>query len=80
MKFRPCIELHAGHEKQIIGSSITDMTEGGSSTHVTTNFTTTKPAPDCANIYARDNLLGGHVIMLDPNNEAAAMEAVTRRV
>ena len=76
MKFRPCIDLHAGRVKQIIGSSISDISEGGSSTLVTENFTTTKPASEYASMYARDGLTGGHVIMLGPNNDDAAMRAL----
>ena len=77
MKFRPCIDLHAGRVKQIIGSSISDISEGGSSTTlVQENFATTKPASEYASMYARDGLTGGHVIMLGPDNENAAMTAL----
>jgi phosphoribosylformimino-5-aminoimidazole carboxamide ribotide isomerase len=79
MKFRPCIDLHAGQVKQIIGSSISDLdvTEGDSSTLVTTNFATTKPASEYSKLYARDKLTGGHVIMLGPNNDNAAIQALS---
>lgn len=80
MHFRPCIDLHAGQVKQIIGSSISDLTDNegssGSSTLVTTNFSTTKPASEYASMYARDKLTGGHVIMLGPNNDDAAIQAL----
>ena len=69
--------MHAGRVKQIIGSSISDISEGGSSTTlVQENFATTKPASEYASMYARDGLTGGHVIMLGPDNENAAMTAL----
>ena len=75
MKFRPCIDLHEGQVKQIVGSTLTE--EGTSDVSLATNFATTKPAADFAHLYARDALTGGHVIMLgQPGNTGAAMAAI----
>lgn len=70
MRFRPCIDLHRGVVKQIVGSSLRDGAEP------TTNFAADKPAAYFANLYRRDGLSGGHVIMLGPDNEDAATRAL----
>lgn len=72
MKFRPCIDLHQGQVKQIVGSTLTDTTDD-----VATNFSTQKPAEDFAKLYQKDSLTGGHVIMLGPGNREAAMSAIS---
>ena len=71
MKFRPCIDLHHGKVKQIVGSTLSDDTPGT----LETNFTSELSASHYAQMYRRDNLFGGHVIMLGPGNEDAAREA-----
>ncbi len=71
MQFRPCIDLHQGMVKQIVGSSLND---DGS---VVTNFETRQAASYYANLYRRDGLTGGHVIMLGPGNETAAELALS---
>mmetsp|Transcript_3157 Transcript_3157/g.4872 ORF Transcript_3157/g.4872 Transcript_3157/m.4872 type:complete len:263 (+) Transcript_3157:81-869(+) len=71
MKFRPCIDLHAGKVKQIVGSSLTDSKE-----ELKTNFETKKSTADYAEMYRSDGLVGGHVIMLGPNCEEAATRAL----
>jgi len=70
MKFRPCIDLHNGKVKQIVGSTLTD-----SSSSLKTNFTSDFSSSHYAQMYRRDSLYGGHVIMLGPGNEDAAREA-----
>ncbi len=70
MRFRPCIDLHQGQVKQIIGSSLGDQQAP------TTNFVAQQNAAYFANRYLHDNLLGGHVIMLGPGNEQAAIAAL----
>ncbi len=70
-KFRPCIDLHQGQVKQIVGSTLT--TE---SMDLATNFSTNKPASEYAALYAKDQLTGGHVIMLGPGNTEAAQSAL----
>ena len=73
VKFRPCIDLHKGQVKQIVGSTLSDQKDDG---NLSTNFETDRPAADYAKMYQRDRLLGGHVIMLGPGNEEAAKSAV----
>ncbi|XP_058225470.1 1-(5-phosphoribosyl)-5-[(5-phosphoribosylamino)methylideneamino] imidazole-4-carboxamide isomerase, chloroplastic-like [Rhododendron vialii] len=76
VRFRPCIDIHKGKVKQIVGSTIQDLKEG-SFTPVT-NFESDKSAAEYANIYKEDGLTGGHVIMIgaDPLSKSAAMEAL----
>jgi phosphoribosylformimino-5-aminoimidazole carboxamide ribotide isomerase len=71
MKFRPCIDIHQGKVKQIVGSTLHDETPDSLQTNFTSDFS---PA-HYAQMYRRDNLFGGHVIMLGPGNEDAAREA-----
>ena len=71
MRFRPCIDLHDGRVKQIVGSSL-----GEDHAALRTNFASELPPAHYAELYRRDNLLGGHVIMLGSGNEAAAREAL----
>jgi phosphoribosylformimino-5-aminoimidazole carboxamide ribotide isomerase len=72
MRFRPCIDLHEGKVKQIVGSSLTDDDPG----RLQTNFTADAAPSWFAELYRKDNLRGGHVIMLGPGNEQAAAEAL----
>jgi phosphoribosylformimino-5-aminoimidazole carboxamide ribotide isomerase len=69
--FRPCIDLHEGRVKQIVGGSLSDSGAG-----LQTNFVSERPARWFAELYRKDDLRGGHVIMLGPGNEAAAREAL----
>ena len=72
MRFRPCIDLHEGKVKQIVGSTLSDR--AGASP--VTNFESERPPGWFAERYCRDGLSGGHVIMLGPGNESAAMAAL----
>lgn len=72
MGFRPCIDLHEGQVKQIVGVSLTDNRPET----LRTNFVSSRSAAWYAKRYRHDNLPGGHVIMLGPGNEAAAVEAL----
>lgn len=72
MKFRPCIDLHAGVVKQIVGSTLCDTDPQA----VQTNFVAEKPPSWFAELYRADNLTGGHIIKLGPGNDAAAEEAL----
>lgn len=72
MKFRPCIDLHNGQVKQIVGSTLTDAKDGA----ISENFATERPAADYAKMYNDDALVGGHVIMLGPGNLTAAKSAL----
>ncbi len=72
MQFRPCIDLHDGKVKQIIGSTLDDNDPGS----LQTNFTAEKPSSWFANLYKADALRGGHIIKLGPGNDHAAKEAL----
>ena len=67
--FRPCIDLHEGKVKQIVGGT---LGEAG----LRTNFVSTQPAAWFAELYKRDGLAGGHVIQLGPGNETEARAAL----
>ncbi|KAJ2791922.1 Enzyme that catalyzes the fourth step in the histidine pathway [Coemansia guatemalensis] len=69
--FRPCIDLHQGQVKQIVGGTLSDSSAG-----LQTNFVSAKPSAEYAELYRKHGLEGGHVIMLGPGNEAAAREAL----
>ena len=71
MQFRPCIDLHNGKVKQIVGSSLSDSDNSAS-----VNFESDQSPADFAALYQRDNLRGGHVIKLGPGNESAAEQAL----
>jgi phosphoribosylformimino-5-aminoimidazole carboxamide ribotide isomerase len=70
-RFRPCIDLHDGRVKQIVGSTLSDEASGPKE-----NFVSDRPAAWFAERYAADDLHGGHVILLGKGNEAAATEAL----
>lgn len=74
--FRPCIDIHKGKVKQIVGSTLRDSKEADTS--LVTNFESDKSAAEYAKLYRDDGLVGGHVIMLgaDPLSIAAATEAL----
>jgi phosphoribosylformimino-5-aminoimidazole carboxamide ribotide isomerase len=67
--FRPCIDLHEGKVKQIVGGTLGDS-------GLRTNFVSEKPAAWFAELYRRDGLAGGHVILLGPGNENPARTAL----
>lgn len=72
MKFRPCIDLHEGIVKQIVGSTLIDEKPDA----VTVNFESEKTPSWFANLYRDDNLTGGHIIKLGPGNDEAALDAL----
>lgn len=61
MRFRPCIDIHNGKVKQIVGSSLRD--EGD---RADTNFASELDAAYYAKMYKKDGLKGGHIILLNP--------------
>jgi len=69
--FRPCIDLHEGKVKQIVGGSLKDDAK-----ELRTNFVSDKSAAWYAQLYRRDNLRGGHIIQLGAGNESAARAAL----
>lgn len=60
MKFRPCIDIHNGKVKQIVGGSLKD--EGN---QALTNFTSDYDAAFYAKKYKNDGICGGHIILLN---------------
>ena len=70
-QFRPCIDLHAGQVKQIVGGSLEHPTAALQTNHVSKH-----PASYFAERYSADQLGGGHVIQLGPGNTAAARTAL----
>lgn len=63
MKFRPCIDIHNGQVKQIVGGSLKD--EGN---QAITNFASKQDADFYARMYKKDGLAGGHIILLNPTS------------
>ncbi|XP_073062783.1 1-(5-phosphoribosyl)-5-[(5-phosphoribosylamino)methylideneamino] imidazole-4-carboxamide isomerase, chloroplastic-like [Primulina eburnea] len=76
VRFRPCIDIHKGKVKQIVGSTLQDSKE--EDPKLITNFVSDKSATEYAKMYRDDGLTGGHVIMLgaDPLSISAAIEAL----
>lgn len=60
MEFRPCIDIHNGKVKQIVGTSLTDEND-----HASENFVSKRDADFFAEFYAKDSVTGGHIIMLN---------------
>jgi len=67
--FRPCIDLHEGRVKQIVGGTLGDA-------GLRTNFVSELPAAWFADRYRQDGLKGGHVIQLGAGNESQARAAL----
>lgn len=61
MRFRPCIDIHNGRVKQIVGGSLTDKDDQAAE-----NYQAEQDADYFARLYRRDKLEGGHVILLNP--------------
>ncbi len=68
MRIRPCIDIHDGRVKQIVGGTLRD--DGAR-----TNYVSDKGAAYYAGIYREKGLSGGHVILLNPATDAARYEA-----
>jgi phosphoribosylformimino-5-aminoimidazole carboxamide ribotide isomerase len=69
--FRPCIDLHDGKVKQIVGGSLTASGAG-----LRTNFVADQGPEYFAALYRDDSLEGGHVIKLGAGNDVAARAAL----
>lgn len=69
--FRPCIDLHGGFVKQLVGGTLSD-----NPADLKTNFVATDSAASFAHLYRMNHLEGGHVIKLGPGNDQAAREAL----
>lgn len=70
-RFRPCIDLHAGQVKQIVGGTLDSTTS-----ELKTNFVSSHGAAYFAKLYRDNGLTGAHVIMLGPGNTEASREAL----
>ena len=80
MRFRPCIDIHNGKVKQIVGGSLKDGTGGSDSVSTASeNFVSEHGADHFATLYKEHDLFGGHVILLNkagtPEYEATKAEA-----
>ena len=75
MKFRPCIDIHNGKVKQIVGGSLTDMQDQAKE-----NFVSEQDASFYAELYKNAGIKGGHVILLNgqdsPYYEATKAQAL----
>lgn len=85
--FRPCIDLHQGVVKQIVGGSLRDddslrqriddaVTSASASSSLQTNFTSDLGPAHYAELYRNSELHGAHVIKLGPGNDDAAQAAI----
>ncbi len=61
MEFRPCIDIHNGKVKQIVGASLSDENDTAQE-----NFVAQKDAAFYARLYQKDQIRGGHIILLNP--------------
>tara|TARA_R110001592_G_scaffold65203_1_gene200258 strand:- start:694 stop:1452 length:759 start_codon:yes stop_codon:yes gene_type:complete len=69
-QFRPCIDLHQGKVKQIVGGSLNDQ-------GADTNFVSAYDAAHYAALYQKHALKGGHVIALGQGNKEEALKALS---
>lgn len=60
MEFRPCIDIHNGKVKQIVGSSLRDENDQADE-----NFVAEQDAAFYADYYKKDHIKGGHIILLN---------------
>ena len=60
MRFRPCIDIHNGKVKQIVGGSLKDQGNQASE-----NFVSEQDASYYAQLYEEQGITGGHVILLN---------------
>ena len=76
VRFRPCIDIHNGKVKQIVGSTLKDSGDVSAETPAT-NFETETPSSAYAEMYKRDGIYGGHAILLSKDDATmrAAQEA-----
>jgi len=71
-RFRPCIDLHAGQVKQIVGGTLAASDPGA----LRTNFVSPHGAAHFAALYRAAGLTGTHVVLLGPGNDAEARAAL----
>ncbi|MCR5734966.1 MAG: phosphoribosylformimino-5-aminoimidazole carboxamide ribotide isomerase [Lachnospiraceae bacterium] len=66
MEFRPCIDIHNGRVKQIVGATLADNDKGS----LLSNFVSEKGADHYAAIYRERGLKGGHIVLLNKRGTA----------
>lgn len=75
MQFRPCIDIHNGKVKQIVGSSLKDAGNKAEE-----NFVSKQDASFYAKMYKKDGVKGGHIILLNASDseyyEATRQQAI----
>lgn len=75
MEFRPCIDIHNGKVKQIIGGTLKDQGDMAAE-----NFVSEQDAPFYAKLYQSYGIRGGHIILLNgkdsPHYEATKLQAL----
>ncbi|MBO7334470.1 MAG: phosphoribosylformimino-5-aminoimidazole carboxamide ribotide isomerase [Lachnospiraceae bacterium] len=76
MEFRPCIDIHNGKVKQIVGSTLKDEGNGAKD-----NYVSDRDASFYASLYMKDKIKGAHVILLNSKDseyyEATKAEAIS---
>ena len=76
MEFRPCIDIHNGKVKQIVGGTLKDQGDMAAE-----NFVSEQDAPFYAKLYQSYRIRGGHIILLNgkdsPHYEATKLQALT---
>ena len=65
MEFRPCIDIHNGKVKQIVGSSLRDQGDTAKE-----NFVADCDASFYADFYKKDGIRGGHIILLNARDSS----------
>ncbi len=65
MEFRPCIDIHNGSVKQIVGGSLRDSND-----EVAENFVSKQDAAFYARLYREYQIRNGHIILLNPVTSA----------
>lgn len=73
MKFRPCIDIHNGRVKQIVGSSLCDA-----GNRAEENFISDNGAAFYASLYKERGLPGGHIILLNGRDSSYYKEDVVQ--
>jgi len=71
LRFRPCIDIHQGKVKQIVGETLQD-----DAARIVENFVSERDPGYYASMYKEDGLTGGHIIMLGEGNREAAVQAL----
>ena len=75
MEFRPCIDIHNGKVKQIVGGTLKDQGDLAAE-----NFVSEQDAPFYAKLYQSYGIRGGHIILLNgkdsPHYEATKLQAL----